>query len=146
MRRLKLFLVAGLVGSFIAHADEPSTVAAPAASEAASPAAVPAAAAPAQTAGPATPAAAAAQGNATTTPTLTEKAAPAEFHPPSGFKATKQGLTTVYCTSVKTTGSNLPTKRCLTREQIEQMQEQEAATARSVAQKSRACTGQCGAD
>lgn len=72
---------------------------------------------------------------------------PADFKIPAGYKATKRGLDTLYCTSITTVGSRMPKTYCLTREQVEERQRQAEIARRDLAQKTGSCDGGgCGAN
>ncbi|MFO1394977.1 MAG: hypothetical protein U1F09_14555, partial [Steroidobacteraceae bacterium] len=63
------------------------------------------------------------------------------FIPPPGFRTVKNGLNVVYCTTVKPTGSNLPQKYCLSREQVIELQKRQEANRRELQQKGTTCSG-----
>jgi hypothetical protein len=57
---------------------------------------------------------------------------PTEFKPPSGYRASKQGMETVYCTTYTPIGSRMPEKICMSREQLEEVERRSEMARRDV--------------
>ncbi len=146
----------GAWASDVPAVQEPAAAAAPAAPESAgvqvAPAHAAAQAAPVEAAAAAgTTADQAAPAGATADQATTLKMAtvppPADFKIPSGYRPVKQGLDTVYCTSITPTGSRMPKTYCMTRAQVEDRQRQSEIARRDVVQKASGCAGGgCGAN
>jgi hypothetical protein len=168
MRRIPIVFAVAVVIAFAAEAADPvavqagqapATVSGPSASpatEVASPqgatvqaSASAAAESTSSPAASATPVAAGADttSSAPVTLKLTTVPPPADFKIPAGYRPVKQGLETIYCTSVTPIGSRMPQKYCLTRAQLEESQRQAEVARRDLAEKSGTCAGGgCGAN
>jgi hypothetical protein len=115
----------------------------PPATTAASVASVSAVAEPSQAAPAITAQAAASRDGASSSQVAanTESAA-STFKPPPGFRAVKRGSTTVYCTTIKPIGSNIPQTSCLNQEQVKELESEADVLRRQIVQKSATCVGQ----
>jgi hypothetical protein len=113
----------------------PATTAAPAASVSA--AAEPSQSAPAASA-QAEPSREGASANQVAAKTVN---VPSTFKLPPGFRTVKKGSTTVYCTTIKPIGSNIPQTTCLNEQQVMEMESDTALIRREIAQRSATCVG-----
>jgi hypothetical protein len=76
-----------------------------------------------------------------------EPAPPAKFVPPPGYRAVKRGDDTVYCTSIKPIGSNLPKTVCLNQEQLAEVERRAKSVRREIDTQQKICAsaaGSCG--
>jgi len=74
---------------------------------------------------------------ATTSQSESTDSAPAEFRIPAGYKAVKRGFDTVYCKSVKPTGSRVPERVCYSREEMEAIERRAEQDRQNLKQMSR---------